>query len=211
MGSPRNDLLVGDPKQLDSARADMRSRLDVAEGEILVLYAPTWRDTRSYGVGKYRFDGTIDLSELSRELPDEVVLAVRGHSNVVDRTSDESILDVSSLPDVTPLLAAIDILVTDYSTVTFDYALLSRPMVFFAYDLDEYRDSVRGFYIDYEANMPGPIVRSLLDLRDAIVHAIEGRPATQERSNDFVTRYCSLEDGKASQRATDWLYQSTRS
>jgi CDP-glycerol glycerophosphotransferase len=113
---------------------------------------------------------------------------------------------VTYYPDVSELFLAADVMVTDYSSSMFDFAVTGKPLVFFTYDLDRFRDQVRGFYFDLEEYAPGPVVRSQEDLADALLDL----PASQSRHADryrrFRRRFCHLDDGHAGQRVLDRLW-----
>jgi len=99
-----------------------------------------------------------------------------------------------------------DVLITDYSSVMFDFAPTGKPMLFFTYDLAQYRDQVRGFYFDFEAQAPGPLLATSGELVDALAN-IESVAAHYEAARAaFATRYCPLDDGKASVRACDQIF-----
>jgi CDP-glycerol glycerophosphotransferase len=114
--------------------------------------------------------------------------------------------DVSRAQDVTPLLLAADILVTDYSSVMFDFAITGRPLLFFTYDLEFYRDQLRGFYFDFEAEAPGPLCRTSDELIAALgdVRGVERSHA--DRYAAFREKYCYLDDGHASSRVVDRVF-----
>ncbi|MDR3084521.1 MAG: CDP-glycerol glycerophosphotransferase family protein, partial [Streptomyces sp.] len=156
-GYPRNDYLYSPDK--DKIAEHVRKTLGLPEGKKVVLYAPTWRDDQSHSAGQYLFDLRIDLEDAQRRLGDDHVLLIRRHSNVVDLVPGAGngfVWDVSEYPDIADLYVAADIMITDYSSVMFDYAHLKRPMLFFTYDLEHYRDTLRGFYFDFEQDSPGP-------------------------------------------------------
>ena len=91
-----------------------------------------------------------------------------------------------------------DVLITDYSSVMFDYATLRRPMLFYPYDLEDYRDNLRGFNIDLESEAPGPLLFSTEDVIDAIKNLDETVASNQERYDTFVEKYIEFERGEAS-------------
>jgi CDP-glycerol glycerophosphotransferase len=207
-GYPRNDILARD----DSAAlaASVRRRLGLPDGKRVVLYAPTWRDNQYYASGRYRFDLRLDLERAWQVLGPDYVILVRGHHQAADDvTAGERpgfALDVTRYPEVSELFLASDILVTDYSSVMFDFAVTGRPMIFFTYDLEQYRDELRGFYFDFEAEAPGP----LLATSDEVLAAI-GDLGTAEAGygaayQAFVTKYCPLDDGKAAARVCERLF-----
>ena len=117
-------------------------------------------------------------------------------------------LDVTGYPDIGDLLLVTDVLITDYSSVMFDFAPTGRPMLFFTYDLEQYRDQIRGFYFDFEAQAPGP----LLATSDEVVAALAGIDSVaaryQRAAAAFAARFCPLDDGKAAARACDRIFGS---
>ncbi len=206
-GYPRDDLLMH-PRRDDFA-ADVRERLGLPAGKKVILYAPTWRDDAFPEQGGYRFSLKLDLSAAARVLGDDHVLLVRMHSNIrrgpqVSRGS-ASVLDVTGYPDITDLLLITDILVTDYSSVMFDFANTGRPMLFFTYDLERYRDKERGFYLDFEADAPGPLLATSAELIAAVRDIGEVARSYKQARAEFAAKFCPLDDGHAAARAVDRL------
>jgi CDP-glycerol glycerophosphotransferase len=204
-GYPRNDVLC---RGTEAVAEQARTRLGLPAGKKVVLYAPTWRDDEYYGPGRYKISMQLDLDRAAEALGDDHVLLVRRHPNVVDEIPQAGggfVWDVSTYPDIADLLAATDILVTDYSSVMFDFANTGRPMLFFTYDLEHYRDRLRGFYIDFEAEAPGP----LLATSDEVIEAIGGVDEITARYADayraFAETACDLDDGHATARVVDRL------
>jgi CDP-glycerol glycerophosphotransferase len=113
---------------------------------------------------------------------------------------------VSAYPDGTELLAAADVLVTDYSSVMFDFANTGRPMLFFTYDLDVYRDEVRGFYFDLAAEAPGPLLSDGAELADALRDVEAAHAPYAERYAAFAQRFCEFDDGGATARLVDRVF-----
>ncbi|GAB3652570.1 hypothetical protein GCM10027589_10150 [Actinocorallia lasiicapitis] len=205
-GYPRNDVLYA-PDAAEIA-ADVRARLGIPDGKKIVLYAPTWRDDQFYGRGRYKADWRIDLDQFAEELGDDHVLVARLHPNVVDGAPDHpSVFDAGAYPDIAELYLAADVLVSDYSSVMFDYANLRRPMIFYTYDLAHYRDKLRGFYFDFEKESPGPLVETSADL----IAAIRDLPSLNDKYaaayDTFYDRFCALDDGKAAARVVDKVFK----
>jgi CDP-glycerol glycerophosphotransferase (TagB/SpsB family)/glycosyltransferase involved in cell wall biosynthesis len=217
-GYPRTDELIADstepagsggPRAAKPAR--MRRLLDLPDARQIALYVPTWRENQHDGTSKYRFDLRLDLADARRRLADKYVLLVRGHHLMAGwelaATEPGFAFDVTDYPDINDLLAITDVLITDYSSVMFDFAPTGRPMLFFTYDLRHYRDELRGFYFDFEAVAPGP----LLETSDEVVAAladIEAVAAKYRQAHaDFTARFCPLDDGKASARACDRIFK----
>src|SRR5262249_8105640 len=146
------------------------------------------------------------LAEFDRRLGDDHVLLVRGHINVreaVGGTRSRQVLDVSKYPDIVELYVAADVLITDYSSVMFDFAVTRKPMLFFTYDLAHYRAKLRGFYFDFEAEAPGPLLRTSDEVIAAITDLDVVAEAHAPAYKAFVDRFCPLDDGKASARILD--------
>ena len=202
-GYPRNDLLRR-PRN-GEIRARVRERLGIADTQQAVLYAPTFRDGASFGLS----DG---VSRLAQILGSSYVVLLRTH--VADARGAgvreiRGVRDVSSYPDNRELYLAADVLVTDYSSVMFDFAVTGKPMVFFVYDLAHYRDEVRGFYFDLEEQAPGPLVSTV----DQLAHALQDLESVTSDHEAayarFVERFCALEDGRASERAVDAMLEAS--
>jgi CDP-glycerol glycerophosphotransferase len=114
---------------------------------------------------------------------------------------------VSAWPDATELLAAADVFVTDYSSLAYDFALTNRPILFFTYDLEVYRDEIRGFYVDLEAEAPGPLLRTTDELAEALSGVGYDVPAEYNaRYRAWRERFCELDDGRASARLVERLF-----
>ncbi|MFJ6069361.1 CDP-glycerol glycerophosphotransferase family protein [Streptomyces sp. NPDC093065] len=210
-GYPRNDYLYSPDR--DAIAARVKQALGLPEGKKIVLYAPTWRDDQSHSAGQYLFDLRIDLEDAQRRLGDDHVLLIRRHSNVVDAVPGAGngfVWDASEYPDIADLYLAADIMITDYSSVMFDYAHLKRPMLFFTYDLEHYRDTLRGFYFDFEQDSPGPLIDNSKELVDAIRDIDRVREKYQERFDRFHHLFCDLDDGNASARVVDRMIEQAR-
>jgi CDP-glycerol glycerophosphotransferase len=208
-GYPSNDLLRRSDTPELAAR--VRERLGLPEGKRVVLYAPTWRDNQVYANGRrYRFDMRLDLERAWRELGSDHVFLIRGHHHMADDVPggmrDGFALNVTAYPDITELYLVADVLVTDYSSAMFDYAVTGRPMVFFTYDLAEYRDDLRGFYFDFEAEAPGPLVATSAEVIDALKDIDSVAVSFGDAYQRFAARFCSLDDGKAAARVCDRLF-----
>jgi CDP-glycerol glycerophosphotransferase len=206
-GYPRVDVLARPDR--DAAGRALRERLGIPEGVRTVLYAPTYRDHVIDRRQRYRLDLHLDIERLRSAVGQDTVILFRKHHYVVDpvpATADGFVRDVSSYPDGTELLLAADVLVSDYSSMMFDYANTGRPMLFFTYDLDVYRDEVRGFYFDFLARSPGP----LLATTDQLAEALEDLDAVQsqyaQRYADFKAQFCELDDGHAARRVVDQVF-----
>ncbi|MFW6693405.1 bifunctional glycosyltransferase/CDP-glycerol:glycerophosphate glycerophosphotransferase [Streptomyces sp. MAR4 CNX-425] len=207
-GYPRNDALAGASAGAP-ARAALRARLGIPEGATAVLYAPTHRDYLPGHVAP------LDLGALARALRERgahVVLLARAHylhDAAPAGTPPAGVLDVTAHPSLTELCLASDALLTDYSSVMFDYALLGRPIVIHAADWDAYR-LARGTYFDLTADPPGPVCRTVGELADALAGGGTPQatppPAAAELLAGFRRRFCPYDDGHAAERVVRHVF-----
>ncbi|KQT93600.1 hypothetical protein ASG49_00930 [Marmoricola sp. Leaf446] len=206
-GYPRNDILVR-PEGAERA-AEVRALLGIDPDQHVVLYAPTWRDSVPSDSGHAKVLH-LDPDRLAAQLPGSVVL-VRGHSNSASAPSihgsrDSRVLDVTLYPDVNDLFLVSDALVTDYSSVMFDFAVLDRPLLFLVPDLVHYRDAIRGFYFDFEAEAPGPLCSTEEELLVKLAALPAEDPRYRERRARFRERFAPLDDGHAAARVVDAVF-----
>lgn len=172
IGYPRNDILFSKNNPEDIAK--LKESFGLPLDKKILLYAPTWRDNEYHQKGAYKFATTMDFGQLKEQLQDEYILIVKYHYLVKDNR-DWSIYggfvrNFDMCEDIALLYLVSDMLITDYSSVMFDYTLLDRPCLFYAYDLEEYKDNLRGFYFDFIEEAPGPIVSTTPELIEAIKH-----------------------------------------
>ena len=209
-GYPRNDILSSPDR--DAVRARVRAELGIPDGATAVLYAPTWRDDLVLGgAGGPQVQLPLDLDAFAARLGSDHVLLLRLHSIISDRlelAADSPVVDVSDRPESAELYLAADVLVTDYSSAMFDFAVTGKPMLFFTYDLEHYRDDLRGFYVDLAEIAPGPLLRTSDELLAAVSHIDEVTADHAGRYARFRETFCSLEDGHATERVLDLLFPS---
>ncbi|MFF3546742.1 CDP-glycerol glycerophosphotransferase family protein [Streptomyces platensis] len=205
-GLPRTDALFAPDRELTAAA--VRERLGIEPGRKVVLYAPTPRDDLAYDAGHHRLHLPLDLDLARRELDGDHVLLVRGHPLVADRLPAHHApfaRDVSAHPDATELLLAADVLVTDYSSLAVDFANTGRPMLFLTPDLPHYRDTLRGFTLDFEARVPGPLLGSTGELIDALGDLTAIAAAGADAYAEFREAFCHRDDGGAAGRVADLM------
>jgi CDP-glycerol glycerophosphotransferase len=207
-GYPRNDILYSPDK--DEIAAQIRKKLNIPEGKKTILYAPTWRDDEYYGRGEYKFALKLDLRLLKRELGDDYVVLLRTHYFIADSLDvtglEDFAINVSKYNDISELYLISDLLITDYSSVFFDFANLKRPILFYTYDLDKYRDMIRGFYLDIEKDVPGPLLYTNEEVVDAIKNIDAISAEYQEIYDSFYEKFCSLEDGHAAEKVAKKVF-----
>ncbi|AKG72826.1 bifunctional glycosyltransferase/CDP-glycerol:glycerophosphate glycerophosphotransferase [Salinicoccus halodurans] len=208
-GYPRNDILTNDNDSETIKR--LKWRLYLPTNKKIILYAPTWRDDEYYKVGKYRFDLNLDLHRMKEKFGDEYIILLRMHYVVasnIDLTDLEGFAyDVSSYSDISELYLMSDMLITDYSSVFFDYANLRRPILFYTYDIEKYQGQLRGFYIDMEKELPGPLLMNNDDVIDAIENIDSVSEKYSDRYDAFYERFCSWDDGRSSEKVVDAVFE----
>ena len=208
-GYPRNDYLYqhNNPQSISRIKQD----LGIAQDKKVILYAPTWRDNQFYRRGKYKFDLELDLEKLREAFGKTHVILLRMHYLVAENLDiseyEGFVYDCSGYEDIRDLYLISDYLITDYSSVFFDYANLRRPMLFFVYDIDDYRDNLRGFYFDFESKAPGPLTKSTAGLIKEISKIEKEGFRPTETYDAFIERFCYLEDGNASKRVVDQVFK----
>ena len=173
-GYPRNDVLYNFSEQ-DVKR--IKEKIGVPENKKVILYAPTFRDS-DFERGKgFFFKTPVSFDFLREKLPDDCVILFRPHVNVASRFNlkqySQFVYNVAAYPNIADLYIISDLLVTDYSSVIFDYANLKRPMVFYLYDLEEYNSNIRGLYFSVE-ELPGEIALTEEELVKSILQQLHG-------------------------------------
>ncbi|MBR4448490.1 bifunctional glycosyltransferase family 2 protein/CDP-glycerol:glycerophosphate glycerophosphotransferase [Methanobrevibacter sp.] len=203
-GYPRNDVLYNaTPEQIDQIKRDLNLPMD----KKIILYAPTWRDDEYFDAGKMHFNLNLELDKLQDALSDEYILLVRTHYFVADKLDLSPYkgfaYDVCRYDDIAELYLISDILITDYSSVFFDFANLKRPILFYTYDLEKYENVLRGFYIDIHSEVPGPLLKTTEEVIDAVINIDDLNKEYSDKYDEFYERFCSIEDGNASKRIVE--------
>ncbi|WP_308315423.1 CDP-glycerol glycerophosphotransferase family protein [Streptomyces sp. ISL-100] len=205
-GLPRNDVLVrfDEPEQRERARA-ARARLQIPEGRRMLLYAPTFRDGNSTG-GSIR----VDLAELVDKTSHEWVVVVRPHYYerfTVPRELGHAVRDGRGFSDINDLLLASDALLTDYSSVMFDYANLGRPILLFTDDYEEYSTSARGTYYNLPEIAPGPMLTTTGELAKVMGELDRVQMEWADPYARFQATFNSHETGRASETVVDLFFE----
>ncbi|MET7378648.1 bifunctional glycosyltransferase family 2 protein/CDP-glycerol:glycerophosphate glycerophosphotransferase [Streptomyces sp. NPDC005526] len=208
-GYPRNDALVrareGAAPGPEAQR--LAERLGLDPDRRVLLYAPTFRANSDGRVRGFEFG--FDVERFAARFGDEYTLLVRAHylnRLTLPPSVAGRVVDVSTEPDITPLLLLADALITDYSSVMFDYALLQRPLVFYAYDWEEYAEDTRGTYFDLLAEAPGPVPRTEDELFAAIGDLSAVQAKYEARLKEFVDKYGEYDRGDAAARIVDRFF-----
>ena len=207
-GYPRNDILYSE--HAGRIAEEVKRELGIPKGKRVILYAPTWRDNQFYEKAKYKFTLVLDLERMRREFGNDSVLLLRTHYYIADRLElsglDDFVYNGSGYGDVSSLYLVSDICIADYSSVFFDFANLKRPLLFFAYDLEDYKEEIRGMYLDMEKELPGPVVQTNDELIDALRHLDEVTEQYRERYERFYDKFCHIDDGNAAERVVQAVF-----
>lgn len=202
-GYPRNDFLYN---YTDADVKKIKKKLGLEnDNRKIILYAPTWRDNQHTATVGYTYKTEVDFDKMKQNLEKEYIILFRAHYLVSNSFEFDKysnfIYDVSKVDDINELYIISDILITDYSSVFFDYANLKRPIIFYMYDLEAYRDDIRGFYFDI-SELPGTIVRTEDELINKIEDLIKNFKY-DEKYKKFNETYNYLDDGNASKRVIE--------
>ena len=201
LGLPRADFYF-ENHDIDKLKEKFCKRYDIDSNKKIILYAPTFRDEEKYNnVFDY-----LNLEDFNNNLGEEYVLALRLHPKIKDFykgdiSSDGDYIDCSDFRDEQELLLISDILISDYSSIMIEFALLEKPIVFFVYDFDSYLNNERGFYFDFEKTVPGPIVYD----SEELISVIKNKDFDESKRSKFVKTQFNQFDGKSSERVVDFL------
>ena len=202
-GYPRNDRLS---KTTSAERQRIREKIGITDpSEIVVMYAPTWRDYNRSATGNWQ---SVNYMNENIELPAGFAMIYRGHTNTHAAHKQEvagRAIDVTMYPDVTELYLATDVMITDYSSVMFDYTVTGKPIIFLAPDLERYR-AERGFYFDFEDTAPGPILVSEAEVLKALGRIDQVSKLYEKRYRAWQSKFNGLEDGGSAARVVDLVW-----
>jgi CDP-glycerol glycerophosphotransferase len=205
-GYPRNDALQS--QDVAATRSRVLELLGIEPDRVVVLYAPTWRDTVATSPWTAKmFDG-LDLEQLAEELGDSYAVLLRGHNyNLREGLSPISghVWDVSAYPEINDLLLAADVAVLDYSSIRFDWLITGKPVMFFVPDLENYLSSRRVLF-DYAPTAPGPLLSTTTEVAEALLDlgsVVSKYAAARDLFNKEFNR---LHDGHAAERVVDAFF-----
>ncbi len=203
-GTPRNDIFFR-PDTFATFRQRVTAEYGIPSDNKIVLYAPTFR--RSHSIEPYHINWDAVIKELkAKRQTNDVSVIVRLHPNLIGKVDTSSltefpnVVDGTKYPDMQELLCASDLLITDYSSSMFDFAMLQRPCILYATDRHEYD---RGFYFDI-SNLPFPLAQNEDELLSAIRHF--DMEQYSAKLNAFFTSAIGLfENGHASEAIAQWM------
>lgn len=201
-GYPRNDVLFEKNNEKDIVH--LKEKMGIPVDKKVILYAPTWR-RMNY------FEMQLDIADMQKKLGDEYILILRLHHFSVNGLKEEMLNDFvynfSSYPTIQDLYLISDLLITDYSSVMFDYSILKRPMLFFTYDLEEYRDNLRGFNFEFEKIAPGPLLSDSKEVVDCILNINKVSKDYEMKYSQFIDQFTKYENGTASKQITSEIFK----
>lgn len=207
-GYPRNSELFDVSKdKLERIKTD----LNIPENKKVILYCPTFRDNQYIkGVG-HTYELGVNLLRLKEKLPKDYFILLRLHylvSNNINISQFKGFaLDVSNYDNINDLYEIADMLITDYSSVFFDYANLKKPILFYMYDLEEYKNNLRDFYINLD-ELPGLIIQSEKELIDILKLNNFNDLIPTEKYINFCNKYTYLDDNSATERVVKELFKN---
>ena len=204
-GVPRTDVFWDEEYKAAAARKFF-DRYPLLRSRIIVLYAPTFRGERADAA---KSGDALDYGLLKKRLGMDYAVVTKLHPFATDNAPipddcRDFAFDVSGFMDINEMLTIADIVVTDYSSLIFEYALMKRPMIFYAYDLGDY-ESERSFFFGYEGFVPGPVARTGEELAEMLLSA-RGNPDAARTAAAFAERYMSACDGASTKRVADEFF-----
>lgn len=203
VGYPRVDFLVN----ADSNKCmELKRRYGLPLDKKVVLYAPTWRDD-SFGIRGYRFELAVDFYKWKNQLGDDTVILFKPHyliSNVYQIPNDLSnfVYLMAASADINDAYLLSDVLITDYSSVFFDYANLNRPIYFYMYDFEQYEQELRGFYLKVPDDLPNDVIRTEKELLRRLKEGV----FDYERLRAFNQVFNSWNDGNVSSKIAKRIF-----
>lgn len=207
-GYPRNDIIIN-KKNDDKLISKIKKEFKIAEDKKIILYAPTWRDNEFYKEQQYKFSTNIDFDLMKEKLANDYVFIVKYHYLVKDSIDwdkySDFIIVADEKQDIQNLYLISDILITDYSSVMFDFSLLNKPMIFYTYDLKFYKENIRGFYFNIEKEVPGPIIENNEELALYLKNfrLKDYFSDYENKYSKFIKKYNQYDKGDASKRIAE--------
>lgn len=208
-GYPANDVFYNENKENKVKK--IKKLLNITSNKKIILYAPTFRDIKKNIEGEHCFEIPLNLNKLYEKFNDEYIILLRLHYLISDNIElDDKLknftINVSDYDDIHELLLIADMLITDYSSVFFDYAHSKKPILFFIPDFDEYK-STRGIYLDIDKDFPGPHFSN----NEGLIKGIENIEKIEEDYKDkyktFYRTYCALSHGNSSKKVIEEVFE----
>lgn len=212
VGFPRTDMFF-DKELVAKRKENVYQKYPFLKGKKVILFAPTYRGTK-VSEANYNFEG-LDLDKIYHELKDEYVFIFKWHPALYNNLVFEKVegydltpykdfyYDLSEERDINDLLLVTDILITDYSSVIFDYVFVDKPIIYFAYDLEEYAEG-RGLYFSFENYVYGKIAKN----DDELIEAIKIEDMEEEKRKIFKNKFLSACDGHSTEKTYQWIFEN---
>ncbi len=207
-GYPANDSLLN----LDQEKIqEIKQKLSIPKNKKVVLYAPTWRDNARKGNSwNFSFDLKLDLLKLKRKIGRKHIILLRLHHLIADQLDlsglENFAFDVSKYDDTSEILSISDILITDYSSIYFDFMTTKKPILFYMYDLEDYTSKLRGFYLDVHKDLPGPIVKTEAELISSILKINNISKEYNDKYQELYHIYCGEQKINSAQIIVDKVF-----
>ena len=198
LGSSRTDIFFNE-KLKQEIKEKLEKQIPEIKNKKVILYAPTFRDNDLVD-----FNLKINFKYLKENLGEEYIFLVKLHPHIKDNIKNsKEFINLSDYGDINELLMITDYLITDYSSVALDYCYLEKPIIFYAYDLENYKNNIRGFYYDYETFIPK---NSLAKTNEEILKIIKEHLILKEEMKKFRIKNHKFNDGKSSERIIEYLF-----
>ncbi|MEF2968148.1 CDP-glycerol glycerophosphotransferase family protein [Paenibacillus sp. M1] len=210
VGYPRNDILMNHNDE--ATIYQLKIKLGLPVNKKIILYAPTFRDDEYYGPGKWKLNLHLDLSLMKKQLAEDFIIVIKLHYFQQEQIRfnyelNDFIYVFHPDQDIQLLYLVADLMITDYSSVMFDYSILRKPIILYLYDFEKYRNELRGFYFDIRKESPGPVVYDQEQLIEAINSSEANFELYKEKYEKFIEQFNYLDDGKAASRVVDKIKQ----
>lgn len=212
IGYPRNDVFFLSDNEKGEILRQLRNMWGINNKKV-ILYAPTFRDDDKTSAGKQDFKLNLNIEAMYKALHEDYVVLFRQHAIVKTKLYipdyfKDFFIDVSKFSDVQQLYLLADMCVTDYSSVMFDYAITKKPLLFYTYDYEDYKENLRGFYIDFEAEAPGPLLYDTDQLIDAVQHIDQVEKNYESKYQQFYNKYGYIENGTSTKKVIDAVWKN---
>lgn len=203
-GYPRNDFITN---ATNEDILNIKKKYNIPTDKKIILYAPTWRDN-SYIASGYTFELEANFHKWQEVFGEEYIVVFKPHYLIVNKFADDRSLDgflysIDATAEINELYVISDFLITDYSSVFFDYAVLNRPIYFYMYDLDSYREELRGFYLDIYTELPGNIYED----ETTMLNDIKNNVYDNNRLEEFNERFNHAQTGDCARKVIDIVFK----
>lgn len=187
---------------IEQRRVDIKHSLGIPKEKKVYLYAPTWRDNNRVTSWEFEPDNVFDFEQWCERAPGDCILLIKYHHLVKPPEIlgfEGKIISVSDYGDTQELMLITDCLITDYSSIFFDFLNCDKPMIFYAYDIGIYTEKTRNMYMAMK-DLPGPVVSSFDELLDCAFELDTLRADTHAKRRVFSEKFCVKDDIESSQR-----------